>query len=471
MDTREGIAANTGVSMVTRTLGLVLAFFSLSLVTRGLGPDKAGEYFTILAYGGIFNVLADLGLYQTLLRDMSRPGADDADIFSKFFSLRVVSLLLVLGVAAPLIALLFPYSASVKIGIAVGSFTFVCSSLITFFIAVFQKYLRMRVVAIGEFASRIVQVLLTLWLLQAGYGVIGALFAMLGAGVVHLAVVAFYARRHIPYRFTPDLGAWKTILRVSYPIALSTIFSFIYFKIDSLMLSLLKPSYDVGVYGLAYKILETIVAYPPIYVGLLVPVFVRYASESREKFFHTVHQAFDALSFIAFPMLAGGLVLAPKLIALFGKGYDDSVRTLMILLGATFAIFFGTLYSNMLIVIHKQKTLAYIYFLGMILNVGVNFYAIPRWSYIGAAWTTLATEVGVTIAMVLLLKKYDWFSAALTRTPRIALASALMVFVLFLFSSHSILTLLLIGVASYGAFAFLLKAVSISEIKGLVRPS
>jgi len=276
------IVGNAVLSVAARTAGIMLAFFSLGMATRYLGTEKAGEYFTVIAYVGIFSVFADLGLYQTLLRDISRPGAREGEIFSAFFSLRAVSLLAVLGLCAPLVSLFLPYSSTVRLGILFGSGIFICLSLSSLFIAVCQKRLQMQVVAAAELISRLVQAALIYAFLRAGFGVLAALGATFAASVVQLFILAIRARPRINYSFSFNAAPWKNILGASYPIALSTIFSFIYFKVDSLMLSLLKPASHVGIYGLAYKILEIIIAYPAMYVGLLVPVFARSFSENRD---------------------------------------------------------------------------------------------------------------------------------------------------------------------------------------------
>lgn len=477
------VAANTLVSAVARTLGLVLAFFSLGIATRYLGLGGAGEYFTVLAYAGIFNVFADLGLYQTLLRDIahadsnkkggiteSSSAATEASVFSDFLSLRAFSLILVLGIIAPLIATFLPYSRAVKFGIIIGSLIFICQSLTTLFIAIFQKYLRMQIVAMSELLARGVQAALVFILLTHGHGLVAALFAVLAGSVAQLAVLALFARSHISYRFSVNFGAWKSIIRASYPIALSAIFSFIYFKIDTLMISLFKTSYDVGVYGLAYKLLEILVAYPSIYVGLLVPALALAAISDRNGFHKIMQQAFDVLVFVAIPLFFGGAALSYKIIALFGPGYSDAAPTLVILLGAVVAIFFGTLYSNALIAAHKQSVLAKVYFWGMVLNIAANLYAIPRWSYFGAATTTLLTEAGVTIAMIAALKKEGLLSAKLSRLPAIFAAGLIMYIVLNLAGRSSLLVLLPAGVAVYGVCAFAFKAISRSELVSALKP-
>lgn len=455
----RGVVANTLLSVATRTLGLVLAFFSLGLVSRSLGPAGAGEYFTALAFAGIFNVFANLGLYQALLRDLGEPGANEGAVLSAFFSLRVISLVAVLGVASPLASFLFPYAAAVRWDILIASWGYVALSGSALFVAVFQKRLRMQHVALAELVSRVVQVGLTLVFLAHGYGVSGALAAMFCSGAVNLALLAAGARTHIPYRFMVDVPAWRRIVGATYPIALSTIFSFIYFKVDSLMLSVLKTPYDVGVYGLAYKLLEILVAYPPMYVGLLVPLLAHSMERDRAAFTRTVQQATDTITLLAFPMLAGGIVLAGGIIPVFGSGYDASVGTLRILLGATFAIFFGTIYANLLIVVRRQATLARIYFWAMLGNIAANYVVIPRWSYTGAAWTTLLTEGAVTCAMVIVLKRSGWLATDFRIMPRAALAAAGMTALLKALPGAPVWISVTVGAAAYGVLAVALGAI------------
>lgn len=465
----SGIAFNAAVSIFARTIGLGIAFFSLGVVTRYLGPEGSGAYFTVLAYVGIWSVVADLGLYPILVRDLGKHGSDEKETFTAFFSLRVVSLTIVLGLASPLTALFLPYTTTVKAGIAIGSAMYIFLSLTTLFVAVYQKYLRMHVVAAGELAGRLVQAVLVFGLLAAGKGVLAALWASLAGSFVHAAVLAWYARASIAYRFSFAPGEWQKILVLSYPVALSTIFSFVYFKIDTVMLSFFASPREVGIYGLAYKLLEVLIAYPAIYVGLLIPSLARAAETDQKRYDVILGKAFRLLALVALPIFFGGIALAADIIPLFGEGYDESVITLQILLGAVMMIFFGTLYANALIVVNRQKTLAAVYFFGMIANILVNLYVIPRWSYLGAAWTTLATEGAVTVSMIWLLHRYGRLSMEFGRVPRMLAACAIMVGGLMAFGEWPLGALLLFGVTVYGSASVMLGAITFEEVRDLFR--
>ena len=113
------IALNTIVSFLARIVGTGLALITIGLVTRYLTKSEWGEYSLVLTFGGIFAVIAEWGLYQLMIRDISSPGADEQKISSNIFTLRLISSLFVFAMA-PLISLALPYSNQARLAILIG---------------------------------------------------------------------------------------------------------------------------------------------------------------------------------------------------------------------------------------------------------------------------------------------------------------------------------------------------------------
>ena len=67
---------------------------------------------------------------------------------------------------------------------------------------------------------------------------------------------------------------------------IAAILVMIYFKLDTVMLSFMKDQIDVGIYGLAYKILENLIFFPAMFVGLIMPLLSKHAFSNRSKFLH-----------------------------------------------------------------------------------------------------------------------------------------------------------------------------------------
>ncbi|HEB01441.1 MAG TPA: hypothetical protein ENI16_00395, partial [Candidatus Portnoybacteria bacterium] len=277
------IALNAIISAGARIIGIALALIILSLIARHLGQSGFGAYATVLAFLYIFNVLADLGLYSITIREISKEGAEEEKIVSNAFTLRLVAGLLMFGLAS-LIALFLPYPAQVKWGIVLAALGFWALSNGQVLIGVFQKYLRMERVAIAELAGRIVHLALVFFFIKQGAGFLSILAAFVGGGIINFGFIFFLSQRYIPIKLQFDFSFWKKLLKESYPLAIAAVLVMIYFKLDTIMLSLMKESAAVGIYGLAYKILESLIFFPAMFVGLVMPFLSKYAFLDQKKF-------------------------------------------------------------------------------------------------------------------------------------------------------------------------------------------
>jgi len=143
------IALNTIVSSGARIIGLALSLTTIGFITRYLGQEGFGYYATILAFLFFFTVLADLGLYSICLREISQPRADQRKIVSNAFTLRFMVGLFIFALA-PLVVYFFPYPGQVKTGVLIGALGFWLMSNQQVLIGIFQKYLRVDKVALGE---------------------------------------------------------------------------------------------------------------------------------------------------------------------------------------------------------------------------------------------------------------------------------------------------------------------------------
>ena len=74
--------------------------------------------------------------------------------------------------------------------------------------------------------------------------------------------VLFLVRKYIPLKPQFDFAYWKKFLREAAPLGISAIVVFAYFKMDTILLSVLKTNAEVGIYNAAYKVIENISFFP-----------------------------------------------------------------------------------------------------------------------------------------------------------------------------------------------------------------
>ncbi len=464
----QKIAYNAFFSAGARVIETVLAFVIMMLVVGYLGEGGFGDYIIVITFVYIFSVFADLGLYSIVVREISRDGADEKKIISNAFTLRLTAGIFIFSFAY-FTSLFFPYSSSVQFGIAVAAFGFWMLSNTQVLMGLFQKHLAMDKIAIAEIAGRVVQLFLVWLFVIYDFGFLYIILAIFFSALVNFIFVTRFASKYVKIKLEFDFQFWKKLLIQSYPLAISAILVLIYFKLDTIFLSVMKTSEAVGIYGLSYKILENLIFFPAMIVGLTMPIMSKYIFTNRDKFKSVVQRTLNFLIIAFVPIAFGVVMTSDKIIKLFSDdGFRDSPMVLNILIIALGFIFLGALFSNVLIAANRQKRLAQIYFVGMIFNVITNIIFIPKYSYFGAAATTVATELLVTALMIGVIYKTVKFIPSFKVLFKALLASFLMALTLFYFSHLNIFFLAFIGAAVYVPVIYFIGGVSKEEIRKLM---
>lgn len=466
----QKIAYNAAFSVVARVLEMVIVFVTIRFMTVYLGVAGFGDYSTVLAFVYIFSVLADFGLYSSVVRDISVAGADEDHIVNNALTIRLVLGGLVMALAYGA-ALFLPYAPAVRLGILIGAAGYWLLNGVQVLMGLFQKRLLMDQVAVAEFAGRVVQFALVALGVRYDLGFLFIVSTVLGGALFNFLLILFYARRLVHLRLEFDFAFWLDLLRRSFPLAVSAIMVLIYFKLDTILLSLLQGNVAVGVYSLPYKIMESLIFFPSMIVGLTMPLMSRAAGEDLAQFKSIVQRTLDFLLLAIVPVVLGLIGVSNQLIHLLAPQpeFQDSVLVLALLVMALAFIFLGALFSNVIIALKEQKQLARIYALGAFFNVAANLYFIPRYSYFGAAFTTLATELLVTTLMVLAVYRRVRFFTSFRKLLPCGAAGLLMYALLDYFAYLDLFTLVLLGGAAYAAAAYVLGGVSQEEMRKLLQ--
>src|SRR3989344_2498650 len=391
----QTVAANTMISAAARLLGGVFALVTIGIVTRALGPGSFGEYSAILAFLYLFSIAADLGLYQYLLRESSRPGVDESAVFSLAFTLRIAALTFILGTGIAAAFLFVPVSSAARLGIPLAAAAFWLQSLVQLGMPPFQKRLVVYWTAVADVAARILQLALSAAVAYVSGSVVLFLGVLATSSLLQFLVQFAVLRRYLAFRLSFSFGAARHIVQESLSIAAGLLFTLIYFRLDTVMLSFFQPPEDVGIYNLSYKVLEYLIFFPAMFVGLVMPRLSREAvGENLAAFKKTLARLFDVVVFAAAPVLLGGLFLAPLIVeALGGSAFAAAAVPLRILLFATALIFLGTVFGSATIALGQQRKAMWVYAGGMVCNFLLNLIFIPRFSYVAAAASTVVTEL------------------------------------------------------------------------------
>jgi O-antigen/teichoic acid export membrane protein len=240
----------------------------------------------------------------------------------------------------------------------------------------------------------------------------------------------------------------------------------VYFKADTIILSLFKSQADVGVYGAAYKVLEVLTTFPAMFAGLILPLLAgAWAAMDRERFSRVLGKAIDAMSMVALPLIVGTFFLAQPVMNLIAPEFRDSGSLLQILIIATGIIFLGNIFGSAVVAVNRQRTMMWLYLLVAIISLTGYLVFIPRYSYFGAAWMTVVSESLVTISAALIVLVSTKTRLSLKVFGKSLIATAIMAASLQLLHSQHWVLMIGVGAAVYFAALYLFKAVSKETIK------
>ena len=463
------INQNIVIQIVGRLISLAIGILIIAFIARYLGPTYFGYFTTITAFLQIFAILMDFGLSLMTLQFLGQPDADQEKIINNFFTLRFFSGLIFIGLSS-LIILFFPYPWLVKLGTVIFSLSFFFNLLLQIFTSYFQKLFQTIKSAIGEISGRLMVLIAIILVVKLDLGFFAVLFALILGALVNFLVILLFAQRLIKIKFSFDWPFWLKIFHLTWPVALSIAFHLVYFKADTLILSFYHPARTVGIYGAPYRILEILIMFPPMFLGLIQPLLAKsWADRNLPDLKNLVQKSFNFLSLITLPMVVGTLILADRLILLIaGPEFLESGLVLKIIILATGAIFLSSLFSNAAIAVNRQKIMLYFRAAIAVLALVGYFIFIPAYSYLAAAWITVIVELLVLLVMYLIVVKTTDLTINLKAFLKSLAASLIMGASLILLFNFNLLLLMTIAALIYFACLYLFGGFSLRPIKEMI---
>ncbi|HBP00828.1 MAG: Heteropolysaccharide repeat unit export protein [Candidatus Moranbacteria bacterium GW2011_GWE1_49_15] len=462
------IAYNVIFNAAAKVVSTVLALIGIGFVTRYLGKEGFGNYSVVIAFFSFFGAIADLGLYAIATRNISREGADEEKIIGNVLALRMTTAVSIF-VLSPLLAYFLPYSNEVKLGIVLSAGAFVFASTYGVLNGVFQKNLAMDKVSLVELLGKAIQVGAIVIAVKKDWGFNAIIISMLVAMAFNFSLIFLLARRYIRIRLRFDFSYWKMFLKESFPMGISVIVTFLYFKLDTILLSILQDSSQVGIYNAAYKVIENFTFFPAMIIGLVLPLMSRNIFSDKARFEYISNETIKVFLILAIPLVIGTLFLSDQIIGLIaGQGFSEAAGTLRILIFALAFIFFGHFFNNILIAGNMQKKLMLVLSASAAFNIVANLLLIPIFSYTGAAVVSVFTEFLVVVLTFNLTKKYLGFKPRVKNVWGILGSGAVMAIFLLSFSGLNMFVLALGAALVYGAALFATKTVSIGELASIV---
>ena len=245
------------------------------------------------------------------------------------------------------------------------------------------------------------------------------IYASILGAIATLILTFFFARKLIQIRFRFNSTFAKKFLRAAAPFGLAIILGTIYFKIDIVLFSFLLPAAEnefcnfkfcaeteAANYGVAVRLLEFLTVFPLFFANAFLPVLSRRVKKIDEKLRQFLQKIFKIALIFGLTMTASVAFLSREIILLiadskflsnFDRGIFGADLAVQILSAAAAASFLAIILNFFLIAFGAQKKILKINFIATVFNFATNLIFIPKFGFIGAAATSVGSEILVFV--------------------------------------------------------------------------
>jgi O-antigen/teichoic acid export membrane protein len=464
----QKVVLNTTVQLVGRTISIALTLVSFAIVTRYLGVSGFGAYSLVLTFLMLAVAIADLGTTPIGVRELARRPDQTHRLVGNLLGLR----LLFAGLAALALVTLssiVQYESRVQEGLRLAAPAAIALVLVGVPAIVFQSRLRLELAMVVEIVTAATTLALLIVVTTADLGFSAVVLATVGGAIVGAGIGYVLAARLTRLRPHFERGEVQRLTKASLPVGLFMILGIVHFKIDTVLLSILKPLADVGTYSVAYRFIEQMLFIPSFFVAAVFPIIASYHATGDTLLKPAIDKSFAFLIIVALPVAAAAFVLAPDIINLIaGDDFSDAVTPLRILLLSSVFFFTNALFSSLLVIYDMERQMAVLVAAVVAGNIALNLVLIPAFSYTGAAVATVITEVCGGIAMMIWATRSVGARVDLSPIPRVLGATAGMVAAVWASLALPLLVTIVVGALVYAVLAYLLGVVSRSDLALLV---
>lgn len=221
--------------------------------------------------------------------------------------------------------------------------------------------------------------------------------------VLIYSYIQLLKREFVSWNFIAIQMRYMSLIKKWYIYALSWVLITLYYYIDTIMIKNYIWYNSVWIYNAAYKIV--LVAIMPIWIftSSLFPVLSGLYNNNKKEYYNVIHYYSKIIFFFSILVIPIFIGLSPKiLMLLFWSQYVGSWSVLQLLLISVIFLYLNAVYAVWLQVSWNEKKFLVVVFLASLFNGATNFLIIPLYGVYWAAYTTIGTEILLTIFIVII---------------------------------------------------------------------
>ena len=415
-DTAERVVKNSLWLFAAEALAKLLALLTQVIAARYLGEGGFGVFSFAFSLTGALLVFIDTGFSLYLTREVSRQPERAHDYLKSVFYLKAG---LSLATAALLGAGLWASglsSEAVLVTLFIG-LALMVHGYTDMYLAVFRAFEQMALVSVLTVVARVLFFVLGLAALLNGADVVLFSAAFCVTALISLFIARWQLRVCYQFKFAAFSGQLvREILRQAAPLCGAVLFSYIYFRVDAILIFFLAGKAETGRFAAAFKLIEALSLLMASVRLALFPVLSRTFQDAPASGARLWEESSRYLLLVTVPLACGMAMLATPIVQLFyGAPYTGAGIVLAIMALGFPLLCLNDLATYLLLSGNKTGKVLKAAGTAALLNPIANLYCIPRWGVTGAAAVAAGTQL-VLFAVYMPMIRGFLGSASLFRT-------------------------------------------------------
>ena len=195
---------------------------------------------------------------------------------------------------------------------------------------------------------------------------------------------------------------WQYGLRFNIPLLAYYLSQVIFNQSDRIMIDHMIGTDKAAVYGVAYTLANVLIFVLNAINNAYVPWFYIKLKEGNPKENRKITLIIAGLMAV---LLSGVIWMAPEIILFVsGAAYAEAANVVPPVAVSLLLLFFSQLFINVEFFYEKKKHLVYASIGAALINLALNWFFIPRFGFVAAAYTTLASYVVFAVANYIAMK-------------------------------------------------------------------
>lgn len=466
MNIVQKLVKNTAALLIMQITTMVLSLIFSIYLAKYLGVNYFGKYSFALSFTTLLAIIVDIGFNQITVREISRDKTKLKKIIENTIPIKILlSLIYFISIFVLINLMDYPYDTKVIVYI-LAVYT-ILNSFATLFKSVFNAYEMMEYTSLISIFEKVITVFFGILFLIHGFGLteIVLLYPFVTSIGIGICLITL-SKKFTNFKIEMDLSFWKYLIMCSIPFGIFSIFITINYRIDTIMLSILKDDSAVGWYNAAYNLVMALQFIPTSFVSSLFPLISRFNIDQKTSLMLTLEKSLKVLMIIAFPLAIGTIILADRIILqTYGQGFENSIFPLQILVLSVIPIFIHNVLGSIIIAIDKEKNAIPMWVLCAIINITLNYILIPDYGIIAACMTTLISEVIICLQFYHFVTK-NFYKISLKKLIYKPLIGGLLMGVfLLVFKNTNFIVLVFAGMLVYFIAIYKIRVLSEDDLK------